>query len=242
MSRVSFCSSYYHDSSSSKKNEDNKTKPYYTILENCLSYASKPFLIRWLTKHQHGTTRHWNRFTTEQLRDLTRQYILRYGTIQDIQKLENNILFQVHRQNDSTHTQPLSSREKKKTQKQLFQWAAQHLKPGNIVYIFDERYSRSQRRILFIPIKARVLKVSPHYKRVQVRILEYRPWYEAGGWYVYPDQNMTFHFDRTTQKWLREGLTAEVCRSYDEKGQLVYFYLPHTRQYLVTTATTTTST
>lgn len=195
--------------------------------------ATKSFIIQWLTKKKwtSHTSTQLQRYSIEQLRQLFKDKLLEHGTIQDMQKIEDNVLgtyIQTHKK------QSEQALQKQQERKQLLEWASRAFRVGSIVYIFDERYSVSQKRFVFIPIRAQVIKASRGFRHITVRIMECRPWYEAGGWFVFNDQTMQFHFDRTTMKWLREGMTAEVCRSYDDQGKLVYFRLPHTRQYLIT--------
>ena len=194
---------------------------------------SKSFIIQWLVRKKwtSHTSSQLQRFSVEQLRHLFRDKLLEHGTIQDMQKIEDNVLGTYIQSYKKQSEQAL---QKQQERKKLLEWASTAFKVGTTVYIFDERYSVSQKRFVFIPIRAQIIKTSRGFRHITVRIMECRPWYEAGGWFVFNDQTMQFNFDRTTMKWLREGMTAEVCRSYDEQGKLVYFKLPHTRQYLIT--------
>lgn len=126
-------------------------------------------------------------------------------------------------------------RERQARQAQVLQAGRTAWLPGRQVSVFDEKMVRTADRVVrtSVPWVARVVEQRQQGRCIVIESLVSRPWHEAGGHWIYQGQRLTFCFDPTTCRWLREGLTGRMVQSSTEDGRDQWFALPYTRQYLL---------
>lgn len=107
------------------------------------------------------------------------------------------------------------------------------LKVGAVIEVFDQHVHPKTQVLEYKPHRVKVIDTKYEMKHVYVEFLKSNPWHEAGGHWVYRGQTLKFCYDRHTGMWLREGITPEVVRTYNDQGQTVYFELSYTKQFLV---------
>lgn len=218
------------------------TSTLYPVKEKlyCIHSAPKDLIVRWLVDKQ------WvvqpknivNKVKLDELRRVLYEAMLLNGTVNDIKEFERQTVQYLMERQSHLDKRTQESNERRQ---RLLEWAQSNFKVGGTVHVFDEVQVGSisgsayaQKPIYRqVPIDVTVVSLSDDCRNVTVQFKETRKWHEAGGWPVHKGQIMKFKFDNTTCKWLREGLTAEVCRSYDTNGDVRYFDLSYTRQYLV---------
>ena len=199
-----------------------------------LNSASKVLLIDLMKK------KNWTSQTKTDLLKCETAYIRKkmqwcleqYGTLQEIQQLQERI---INEKNQANNKRQEKMQELKQKRTSIFQQGQEYFVVGKQIHVFDERlvhkYERTFRQ--FDPVPARVKEVKNDAKEVIVEFLTSRPWYEAGGHWVYKGEEMKFLFDPVTCTWLREGITPEVVRTIGSQGKSKYFELSYTRQYLI---------
>lgn len=199
-----------------------------------LKYTKKEMLIQFITKRNWSSksSTELQKYTVGELREKMYDYLKRYGTLQDLQTLEEGTL------KEKTKVEEKKSERRDQTRKrkeEILAIGVQYFIAGSKVWLFDEKPVDKYGRVIrkFSPIQVKVIDVKNEGKLVNVEFLETRPWYEAGGHWVQKGQHMVFKFDPITCTWLREGLTPEVVRSYGPDGKSRYFELSYTRQYLL---------
>jgi hypothetical protein len=194
-----------------------------------LKYATKPLLIDTLLK-KHWTSKNKTELQRLPLDELKHkiQYIFNHhAKCKDIQQFEERVYTEKQRK-EMKREERLDTNKKHKHA--CLYYGNIHFQPGKSVWIFDEHPKYKK----LIPIPAKIIQRKNEGKHLVVEFQVNRPWYEAGGHWIYKGQQMTFHFDPITCKWLREGLTPEVIRSYGKDGKSRYFELTYTRQYIMT--------
>jgi HD-GYP domain-containing protein (c-di-GMP phosphodiesterase class II) len=199
-----------------------------------LACAKKDLLIDLIIKKNWSkrTKTELQKDSVDSLRKKVQFCLQSYGTLKDIQKFEERINIE---QKNKEEKKIIKNEENKKKKDSCISIAKQHLMPGHIVMVFDEIKIENRGRLIkqFYPIKSKVIKQENDGKSITVEFVESRPWYEAGGHFVYKGQQMKFKFDPVTCTWLREGLTPEVVRTIGSNGKSRYFELSYTRQYLI---------
>jgi hypothetical protein len=198
--------------------------------------ATKGFIVdtllkkKWTSKSRHALRR-------MMIRDLRRKLasaLARYASPADVQTLQDKVI-----QTQALRTKARVSRVKKERRyrEKILKRGQREFGVGETVYVFDEMVVGERKDgdplKKFLPIRSRVIRVENEGRHVWVEFRKTRQWYEAGGTWIYKGQQVLFKFDCTTLKWLRDGLTAEVVRSFGDDGRSVYFRIPHTRQYLL---------
>jgi PII-like signaling protein len=202
----------------------------------CIDKAPKEMVINWLIRHKWSTKpeTQLKKYKVEALRYKLLHSVVNRGTMKDVQLLEDAVL--------NMDVARLKQRERRvegnRAQRDHYLTKGkQQFIEGATVYIFDEQKvghdQKGRKLVKSIPIEATVVEVKNSSRNVKVRINRTREWYEAGGWWVYKGQELWFNFDHVTNKWLREGLTPEVCRSFGADGKPEYFKLSYTRQFLL---------
>lgn len=197
----------------------------YTWLQHTTKQLLKHFLLKKQNRHGYSSS-DLEKLKRDDLEDLVR----RYGTMSEMQKLEEQTLQYLYHQQEQRQQTSMINRDKKEF---LLHQASIEFRPGRLVYLFDEYVRTSDRTVHFSPIPTRIVEVSSDYRIVIVEILDKRIWYEAARAKLVPGQRILFRFDPITCKWLRDGLTAEVVRSLGPQNQSIYFQLSYTRQYLL---------
>lgn len=199
-----------------------------------LKHTTKDFLIKTLfnKKWTSRSLSELQEYMTIELRDKLFSAMKKYGSIQDIQKLEEIVTKELHDKKEKRITQLEKNRKRKEKTLDI---GKQYFTPGTKVWVFDEKVSHKYDRPIrsFDPLPVKVIEQSSDGKVITIEFMETRRWYEAAGHWVYRGQCMKFKFDPITCMWLREGLTPEVCRSFGSNGKSVYFELSYTRQYLL---------
>jgi hypothetical protein len=199
-----------------------------------LKYAKKELLIQFITKRKwtSRSVSELQKYSTQELREKTYDCLKRYGTIQDVQSLEEFIM-KDKAAKDEKRSDKLQ--ENKKRKESILAFGCKYFVPGAKVWLFDEKPVDKYGRVIkkMYPIQVKVIEQKNEGKIVLVEFQETRQWYESGGHWVHKGQQMTFKFDPVTCVWLREGLTPEVVRSYGPNGKSIYFELSFTRQYLL---------
>lgn len=192
----------------------------------CIKHATKAQIIEWLIKKKWSsqTEAMLNKYTLAQLQQKLLESFIKNGRVRDVQLFEEMVLNRLVK--DQAPSKIVKSRRD-----DVLQRAKDKLVIGKQIGIYD--YEPIGRDIRIVPIQSEIIAVSPSLKKVDVRICQTRNWREAGGYPVYKDQKLSFLFDNATGKWLREGLTGEMCKSYDDKGRVEYFKLTFTKQYLL---------
>lgn len=193
----------------------------------CIKFATKAQIVDWLIKRRWSsqTESALNKYTLEQLQQKLLESFIKNGRVKDVQLFEDMVCTTKAKQAKSVPV-PTPKRD------DILQHAKEKLAVGKQVGIYD--YAPvGNGMIRIVPIQSEIIAVSPNLKKVDVRICQTRNWQEAGGYPVYKDQKLSFIFDNLTGKWLREGLTGEMCKSYDDKGRVEYFKLTYTKQYLM---------
>ena len=200
-----------------------------------LNDATKEMLIdyllkkKWITQTKHELSKE----SAEVIKEKTKFFLNYYGHAEDIQKLQDRIVVE-KKQKEQNQT---LKREYNKIQKDFnLKIGEKYFLIGSTVWIFDEIRTDSNLDLSedkFYPIKAKIIDKENQGKIITVEILESRPWYEAGGHFVYNGQVIKFIFDPITCMWLREGLTPEVARTIGPNNKSFYFQLSYTRQYLI---------
>jgi hypothetical protein len=217
-----------------KQTDHNKKKMILSSEPEWLKYTKKDMLIQFITKRKWSSksSTELQKYTVGELREKMFDYLKRYGTLQDLQTLEEGTM----KEKTKVDEKKSEKREQTRQQKEkILALGMNYFRVGEKVWLFDEKpldkYGRVIRKLS--PIQVKVVDVKNDAKIVIVEFLETRPWYEAGGHWVQKGQKMMFKFDPVTCTWLREGLTPEVVRSYGPDGKSKYFELSYTRQYLL---------
>ena len=195
-----------------------------------ISFAKKEFIVSLLV-HKKWSTRSaadLHKLKIDELREKLKMSILQNATQQEIQIFEEKVISDRFMAEEARREKLDESR---KFKDEILQQGLKYFTPGAVVHIFDE--IKLKLVLKLHPIRARVINQTPDGKQVQIEFLETRPWYEAGGHIIHKGQKMNFKFEPITCKWLREGLTAEVVRSYGQDNRSEYFQLSYTRQYLL---------
>lgn len=199
-----------------------------------INRAPKDVLLKWLEDKKWKVARpNLSRARVEELRTLMREAMEKYGTVREVQAFEKDVITYYMQRHVRSEMRLNKNKEKKDA---VLDWAREHFKIGAIVKIFDEVLvgHHGQTPVYHeVPLDARIVELSDDMKNIKVEFIKTRKWHEAGGWPVHKGQQLRFLFDHVTCKWLREGLTAEVCRSYDKTGKVRYFDLSFTRQYII---------
>lgn len=217
-----------------KQTDHQKRKMVLNHEPEWLKFTKKDLLVQFITnrKWSSKTSTELQKYTVGELREKMYDYLKRYGTLQDLQSLEEVTM------KDKTKVEEKKSERREQNRKrkeQILALGVSYFRVGENVWLFDEKPVDKYGRVIrkFNPIQVKVVEVKNDGKLVKVEFLETRPWYEAGGHWVQRGQKMLFKFDSTTCTWLREGLTPEVVRSYGSDGKSKYFELSYTRQYLL---------
>lgn len=197
-------------------------------------YAKKDLMIDVIVKKKWSSRSktELQRDSVENIEDKLRTCLEKYGTLQEIQQLEERVMGEEKMKEEKRKSAVDETRKKKET---CLVRAKEYFVVKQQVYVYDEsvviRYGREIRK--YDPIPAHVVDVSKDGKLVTVQYDVTRQWHEAGNYWVQRGQQMKFKFDPITCKWLRDGMTAEVVRSYGLNGRSVYFELKYTRQFLI---------
>jgi hypothetical protein len=195
-----------------------------------ISIAKKDFIVSLLVQKKWSarSATDLHKFKIDELRDKLKISILQNATQQEIQIFEEKVISERFLAEEGRLEKLEESRKYKN---EILQQGLEYFTPGAVIYIFDEIKLKSALKPH--PIRARVIQQTPDGKQIQIEFLDTRPWYEAGGHMIHRGQKMNFKFEPITCKWLREGLTAEVVRSYGHDNKSEYFQLSYTRQYLL---------
>ena len=195
-----------------------------------ISFAKKDFIVSLLIhkKWSGQSAADLNKMKIDDLREKLKASIIQNASQQEIQIFEEKVISDRFMAQEGRLEKLEESR---KLKNEILQQGLEYFTPGAIVNVFDEIKLRSA--VKLHPIRARVMEQSTDGKQVNIEFIETRPWYEAGGHIIHKGQKMKFKFEPITCKWLREGLTAEVVRSYGTDNKSEYFQLSYTRQYLL---------
>lgn len=199
-----------------------------------LQYAKKDFIIhtlltkKWTSRSKTDLSRH----TAPELIKKFKYAIEDYATIQELQQIEEHILRDKQKREETRDAGVETSRKHKE---ECLNYGKKYLNVNSIVYVYDDAVTLVNGRAVktFTPIQVRVVNVSSDFRVVTIEFMFTQKWYEAGGHPVYRGQQMKFKFDSITCKWLREGLTAEVVRTIGSGNKSIYFELSCTKQFLV---------
>ena len=155
-----------------------------------------------------------------ELREILYNILMQKGMQQEVQQLKQYVL-------EKQKYKLEKNTQLKNTKCQIFEKGTEYLIPGAPIGVFNIKNNKEN------PIRARVISQENEGKKIQIKFLQTEIWNEAGGHTVEKGDCLFFIFEPITCKWLRDGLTAEVVRSFDSKGKSRYFELSFTRQYLV---------
>jgi hypothetical protein len=185
---------------------------------------------KWTSQSRHAL----NRMMIRDLRKKLKHVIAQYASPAEVQKLQDTV---IRMQTLKTKARVRRIKKDKQNREKILKRGQREFAVGETVYVFDEMVVGEGKDGTplkqFLPIRSRVIRVENEGRHIWIEFRKTRQWYEAGGAWIYKGQQVLFKFESSTLKWLRDGLTAEVVRSFGEDGRSVYFRLPHTRQYLV---------
>jgi hypothetical protein len=109
----------------------------------------------------------------------------------------------------------------------------QKLNLGAQVYLYDRVYDTVTQTDTYHPLPVIIRDIFKQGHQLVIEIPESCIWHEAGNMVLYQGQQIKFIWNVPTQKYLREGLSADMVKNYNpETQQMEYFVLTYTRQYL----------